>query len=350
MTFADCRTTGFAFGANCTPPALVGGYVCGSLDALRQVVTAEPLFCAYHELDLPAEFDTDKEAYETVFRYPRAEYFAHVRQHGSPKGYAGPAACCRLPWDIDREADLDAALGDCRKLARYIRARYGEFAERGLSVWFSGSKGFHVTLLSVPGFDPLPRTPGVVKALALALARDAGVTVDRTIYDRQRLFRLPNTRHPKTGLFKRFLDLDDLDRLSVAAIRAAAAHPAGFPVPTVEHGSDQLADDWQKAERAVLDDNTGSANGPGRVPPSCSPVVPKFVLDFIGFGDIQDPGRAMTLFRCAAVLAEAGTPAPVVFGLLREPAEKSGLDPAEVDRQIRAGIEHGTRCAKAVRA
>ena len=79
-------------------------------------------------------------------------------------------------------------------------------------------------------------------------------------------------------------------------------------------------------------------------------MVPKFVRDFIGFGDIQDPGRAVTLWKCAAVLAEAGTPPPVVFGLLAEPAEKTGLDRAEVEKQIRAGIERGARCGKAVRA
>jgi hypothetical protein len=71
--------------------------------------------------------------------------------------------------------------------------------------------------------------------------------------------------------------------------------------------------------------------------------VPKFIRDFIGFGDVQDPGRAVTLWKCAAALAEAGTPSPVVFGLLEEPALKTGLDPEEVSKQIRAGIERGRK-------
>ena len=70
-------------------------------------------------------------------------------------------------------------------------------------------------------------------------------------------------------------------------------------------------------------------------------MVPKFVRDFIGFGDIQDPGRAVTLFRCAAVLAEGGTPHPVIRGLLEEPALKSGIDMDEVEKQLAAGITHG---------
>jgi len=350
MTFAELRPTRFAFGANCEPPAaLVGGFVSGSLDAARQVVQAEPLFRAYHELELPPGFDPDREAFETVFRYPATEYAAHCRQHGSPKGYAGPAACTRIPWDIDRDGNLDAALADCRKLARFLADRYPELAGRGLSVFFSGSKGFHLTLLSVPGFDPLPHAPAVVKRLALAVAGAAGVKIDAQIYDRQRLFRLPNTRHPRTGLYKRFLDPDDLDRVNVAGILDAAKHPAGFDVKCPEDGCEQLADDWQDAERIALSDNALSPTG-RRVAPAGSPVVPKFVRDFIGFGDVQEPGRAVTLWKCAAALAEAGTPPAVVFGLLAEPAEKSGLDPAEVEKQLRAGIEHGARCGKAVRA
>ena len=167
--------------------------------------------------------------------------------------------------------------------------------------------------------------------------------IDPSIYDRQRLFRLPNTRHPKTGLYKRCLDPDDLDRLSVAGILDAAKHPAGFPVPVVDDGGERLADDWEGAERAALGGNAVSADRAGRVPPSSCPVVPKFVRDFIGFGDVQEPGRAVTLWKCAAALAEAGTPAPVVFGLLAEPAEKTGLDPAEVEKQIRAGMRDGRR-------
>jgi hypothetical protein len=71
--------------------------------------------------------------------------------------------------------------------------------------------------------------------------------------------------------------------------------------------------------------------------------VPDFVRRFIGFGDVLDPGRAVTLWRAAAALAEAGTPAAVVRGLLGEPALKSGLDLAEVEKQLAAGIAHGAR-------
>jgi hypothetical protein len=112
-------------------------------------------------------------------------------------------------------------------------------------------------------------------------------------------------------------------------------------VPAVDDGCEQLADDFEQAEREVL--RGGSQANGQRIPPPGSPVVPKYVRDFIGFGDLCDPSRAVTVFRCAAALSEAGTPPVVVFGLLEEVALKTGLDPAEVRDQIGDGIAHGRK-------
>ena len=246
MTYAELRSTEFPFGANCIPHAgLAGGFVEGALNAARHVVSAEPLFRAYHECD---GIDTDREAFGTVYQYPAAEYRAHVGRVGSPKGYDGPAACCRLVWDIDRNNDLDAALADARTLVRFLLDRYGAHADAGLGAYFSGAKGFHITLVALPGFHPLPHVPAVVKLLCLTVARKAGVAIDAAVYDRQRLFRLPNTRHPRTGLYKRFLSAEELFRLDVTQVREPAQHPAGFAVPTVSEECEQFAADWIDAD------------------------------------------------------------------------------------------------------
>ena len=337
MTYAELRTAGFPFGLQCTPPAdLVGGFVGGSLYAAREVVQAERLYVAAHELD--ERLDLEREAYGTVYQYPRREYVEHFKRLGSPKEYDGPAACCRLVWDIDRP-EAEAALTDARTLARFLIERYGE---QGLTVHFSGRKGYHLSLIAPPGFHPLPHVPAVVKVLCLAVARRAGVKVDPLVYDRQRLFRLPNSRHPESKLYKRFLDLDELFRLDATRVRALAQHAVGFPVATITEVNETLETDWLEAERQVLAATpTSQTRTAHRPPPSSCPVVPKFVRDFIGFGDIQDPGRAVTLFRCAAVLAESGTPPAVIRGLLEEPALKSGIDTDEVEKQLAAGIAHG---------
>ena len=96
-----------------------------------------------------------------------------------------------------------------------------------------------------PGFAPGPGVPDTCKRLALAVAAAAGVAVDPLGYDRQRLVRLPNSRHPATGLYKRPLTLDELFALDAAAIRDLARHPAGYPVPSSGEHVPELEDDWR---------------------------------------------------------------------------------------------------------
>ena len=167
------------------------------------------------------------------------------------------------------------------------------------------------------------------------IAARAGVQIDTSCYDHQRLVRLPNSRHPATGLYKRFLTIDELVALDAGRIRELARRPAGFPVPHSGELVAELDDDWLAAAAPA-----STAPSPGD---ATYPVVPKYVRDFIGFEDVQDPGRAVTLFRCAAALAEAGTPEPVIFGLLEEPALKTGLEPAEMRREIATGVAHGRK-------
>lgn len=345
MNDAAPRTAASGFGDLAPPAGLVGGFLSGPLHGRREVVFAEPLFVAFHEADDRA--DLDREAYLSVYQYPRDEYATYVRRHGTPKGYAGPAACCRLLWDLDN-ADLDRATADTRALVRFVAGRYGE---DGLGIHWSGRKGYHVSLVCPPGFVPTPHTPAVVKLLAVTAARAAGVTVDPTVYDRQRLLRLPNSRHGKSGLYKRFLDPEELFALSADRLRELARHPAGHPVPSCSELSPNLEADWLACERRVLDAAPSTGFGPAVRPgaPSSRPVVPLSVRSLIGLADIPPQGeRAVRLFSAAAALAEAaaahGTDA-LVFHLLEESGRKCGLTAAEVEKQIRDGIAHGRRTA-----
>ena len=190
--------------------------------------------------------------------------------------------------------------------------RYGPRLDDGLGVYFSGGKGFHILVELVTAWVPDANVPATCKRLALVLAAKAGIRIDTGCYDHQRLVRLPNSRHTSTGLHKRFLTHDELFELTLSRIQELARAPAAFPVPMCGT-SDTLLDDWDAAKLEIV-------SRPPATPTNAFPVVPKFVRDFIAFEDVLDPGRAITLFRCAAALAEAGTPPTVVFGLLEEPA------------------------------
>jgi hypothetical protein len=318
-------------------PGLVGAHVSGPPMGTRVVVRWYGLLRAAQELD--DRFDPDQEAYLSAFAFPRCEYVGHVRRIGSPRGYTGPAACPWLWFDVDR-ADLDEARRDTLTLARFLMRCYPKLdCDAGLGVWFSGGKGFHLGIECWPGNRPDPLAPAIAKRLALALANAAGVLIDPAIYDRQRLWRLPNSKHATSGLYKIPLTLGELE-LPVERICELARQPRGCALPEVGDPMAELETDWNAALDAVK--RSGSVDVAGRrVPLADAPVVPKFVRDFIGFGDVQEPGRAVTLWRCAAALAEAGTPPAVIWGLLEEPALKTGLPVHEVRKQLCAGIAHG---------
>src|SRR5262249_35944806 len=142
------------------------------------------------------------------------DFAEHLERTGSEAAYDGPCGADWLHWDIDRPGDLEHALRDARRLAGAILHRYCELDEGDLPVFLSGGKGMHVGIpTSLWGPTPSSRFHETARRFALAIAERAGIVVDGTIYSKTRLFRAPNSRHPKTGLYKRRLDLDELMHL-----------------------------------------------------------------------------------------------------------------------------------------
>ena len=100
-----------------------------------------------------------------------------------------------------------------------------------MNVSFSGHKGYHI------GLDC--RIFGQVQAskwlhrlhaeLRREIVSSAGIrevhAFDQAICDKTRLWRLVNTRHSKSGLYKVQLEVDELFRLSVEAIKELAQAP-----------------------------------------------------------------------------------------------------------------------------
>jgi hypothetical protein len=175
------------------------------------------------------------------------------------------------------------------------------------------------------------------RAFAEALAEAAGVLIDTSIYDVNHIIRLPNTRHPKAGLFKRRVFSEALFQSSAAGILEHAKHPAGDGLPTARPDPDAVARDWRAAEVAAA--GAAAARSAHRCTPAPDARAPRDVLDVFRFG-IPEGERHKQLFRAAAWLTEQGAPPALVSALLTEPGCDSGLTPKDVDRQIACGITH----------
>jgi hypothetical protein len=279
----------------------------------------------------------DKEAYLSAFQFGDV-FREHLQSTGSTAGFAG---LCWAPWlwfDIDAEGDLARAQAEAEAIAELATARYG-IDPVGLLIFFSGSKGFHVGLptalwLPPPSLD----FHTAARRFAEGLAERAAVTIDAGVYDKVRAFRAPNSRHPKTGLHKRRLSIDEL-RGPLDAILELAKTPSPFDVPTCHRTSEQAAADWQAAlERVAAESEATTAR---RVAGNRSPTLNKATLAFIRDG-ASNGDRHRLLFSAAANLAEFGCPPTLAVALLEESALDSGLPPKEIRRGIECGLRHGS--------
>jgi hypothetical protein len=180
------------------------------------------------------------------------------------------------------------------------------------------------------------------KAFAELIAAAANIHIDTSIYDIIHIVRLPNTKHSKTGLFKRLINVDDLMRLNVEGIRRHAVQPGADDLPTWNGDVERLASDWRKAEETVDHDAKRQAAIRSATVTQPDSRAPKWFFDFLRFG-VEVGERHKTLFRCAAWLVEQGAPPSLCFALLTEPGCDLGLAPSDVARQIRCGIEHAMK-------
>jgi hypothetical protein len=153
------------------------------------------------------------------------------------------------------------------------------------------------------------------------------------------IIRLPNTRHPQTGLYKRMIHADDLLRISVDGIRQHARQTGADDLPECNGDVARLSADWQRAEEVVRRDAERQAMIRCAAVTQPDSRAPKWLVDFLRFG-VEIGERHKTLFRAAAWLTEQGAPPSLCFALLGEPGCDVGLSPKDVERQIRCGIEH----------
>jgi hypothetical protein len=313
-----------------------GFRVVGPVSETRRLVNATAAFTAHCAADPRAQ--PESECYLSAFAYGE-DFRAYLAQHGTPKGYTGSCWSPFLWVDVDRD-DPAAALTDTRRFATFVLFWYSDFHEDDLLLFFSGRRGFH---LGVPLTHNPPATVGfnaVCRRLAEGLAAEAGVKIDTSVYDKVRLFRAPNSTHPKTKLHKRRLTYDELMYLSIDRITELAAEPSGFETLAVTTNPPALATDWTEAEAALRDQGARSVRSQ-----NSNSRLQRDTLGFIRDG-AEDGERHTRLFRASGDLRDHGAPAELVYALLTEAALDSGLSPSEVARTITCGIENSDTKAK----
>jgi hypothetical protein len=313
--------------------ALTYGFrIVGGCQNERRLVDWPAAFSAYCLCEGRAE--VHREAYLSAFCFGTA-FRDQLASTGSPRGYAGECWSRWLWFDIDRD-ELHDATAAGRKLVAGLQNRYALDADE-LLVFFSGKKGLHIGLpLAICGWPPpSPAFNHVCRRLAETLADLAGVRVDASVYDAVRPFRAPNSRHPRTGLYKRRVAVDELMLLNAGRLAELASEPEPFDLPPSPNCNRQAVDDWSAAALAIQQQAAVATQRAvdGRA------TLNRATLEFIREGATTGDRHRLT-FSAAANLAEFGCSFELAYALLSEAALDSGLSPADVRRQIQCGLKH----------
>lgn len=108
-----------------------------------------------------------------------------------------------LYFDLD-SSDFDSVYADCIKLYDYLI----QFVpSKSLLVYFTGKKGFHVECEPVAlGIGPSNSLSKVFRYIATQIKSELSIdSLDFSVYDLRRMWRLPGSKHQSTGLYKTLL-------------------------------------------------------------------------------------------------------------------------------------------------
>lgn len=127
------------------------------------------------------------------------------------KNQSGELHYCGIFFDLDAETDeggkvtkeaFSRAVSDANCIINF-------FTELGIDepcikVWFSGGRGFHILINPDPfNITPHRHLTYIIKTIALYLKSKYKLnTLDDKIYTARRMWRIPNTEHHTTGLYK----------------------------------------------------------------------------------------------------------------------------------------------------
>lgn len=166
--------------------------------------------------------DHNRDYYSSIFRY-NEKHFQHWKAQGSIAGITDVTTNC-LVWDFDNKEDVNKAKEQAEILVK--RLIDSDIDSSAIQISFSGAKGFAVVIEGTQQF-----TPSEFKTITAKVAE--GLKYDESVSDASRLFRVPATKHPKSGLYKRPLTMDQFKTLSVDEIKGLAALPPDETVSNV---------------------------------------------------------------------------------------------------------------------
>lgn len=152
----------------------------------------------------------------------------------------------------DPESAFDAIREDALSCISYLKFVFG-VPDSYIDIYFSGNKGLHITV-SYLVFDVQPNKS--LNAIYKNMAKEINdttkhKTVDTKIYDSKRLFRMINSRHQKSMLYKIRLTHEELKACSLEQVKVFAKMPRSYKKDSSICAIPQAAGQFKLYERRI---------------------------------------------------------------------------------------------------
>lgn len=168
-----------------------------SLDrVIRDKSGDSPLFYEYNHLEEYKKTHNNTGLYTSVWHYNTMEIDSAVRL-GS------------LYFDLDNQ-DIDKCY---QEMKLFYTALVKHIPEKSVLVYFTGKKGFHIECEAVAlGINPTNELPKTFRYIATKIKEKYLIeSLDFSVYDMRRMWRLPGSKHQSTGLYKNLITKEVLD-------------------------------------------------------------------------------------------------------------------------------------------
>lgn len=154
-----------------------------------------------------------------------------------------------LYFDIDNN-DMDISYDEVKKLYSYLN---NFIPDKSIIVYFTGKKGFHIECEVIAlGINPGNNLPIVFRHIATDLKEKLELTsLDFSVYDPRRMWRLAGTKHQDTGLYKTVISKD----LLFTNIEAIKKYSSEYHEPIIEDQTfSSTANQWYADYVLQVDD------------------------------------------------------------------------------------------------
>lgn len=170
-------------------------YITNLDRVIRQKNGDNPLFIQVDDIEKFRDENNNTGLYTSIWYYNSTDINEAIRL-GS------------LYFDLDNK-DSDIAYNECVSLYEYLLKF---IPESSILVYFTGKKGFHIECEAISlGINPSNNLPNIFRFIASSIKEKLKLeSLDFSVYDARRMWRLEGSMHQATGLYKNLIPPDIL--------------------------------------------------------------------------------------------------------------------------------------------